>query len=63
MCQQDLDGDGVGDVIDTRVLPHAVEMCKKEGFRRFYDETTGFRSQGDCVSFVATGGTNVPAGR
>jgi len=60
--QQDLDQDGIGDVIDTKVLPLTAEMCKKEGFKRFYDGSARFKNQGDCVSFVATGGKNLPAG-
>ena len=60
--QQDLDDDGVGDVIDRKVLPLNADMCKREGFKRFYDGTAGFKNQGDCVSFVATGGRNLLAG-
>jgi hypothetical protein len=60
--QQDLDGDGIGDVIDTKVLPRNADMCKKDGWKRFYDGSTRFKNQGDCVSFVATGGKNLPAG-
>jgi hypothetical protein len=60
--QQDLDGDGVGDVIDTKVLPRTADACKKDGFKRFYDGTAKFKNQGDCVSFVATRGKNLPAG-
>jgi hypothetical protein len=60
--QQDLDGDGIGDVIDTKVLPRNADMCKKDGWKRFYDGSARFKNQGDCVSFVATGGKNLPAG-
>jgi len=60
--QLDLDQDGLGDVIDTRVLPMSAEMCKKDAFKRFYDGAARFKNQGDCVSFVATGGKNLPAG-
>jgi hypothetical protein len=59
--QQDLDGDGIGDVIDTKVLPRNADMCKKEGWKRFYDGGARFKNQGDCVSFVTTGGKNLPA--
>ncbi len=34
-------------------------MCKKGGWMRFQP---AFKNQGDCVSFVATGGRNDPAG-
>jgi hypothetical protein len=60
--QQDLDGDGIGDVIDRTVLPRNADMCKKDGWKRFYDGSGRFKNQGDCVSFVATGGKNLPAG-
>jgi DNA-binding beta-propeller fold protein YncE len=33
-------------------------QCKEGGWRNF----PGFKNQGDCVSFVATGGKNPPAG-
>ena len=32
-------------------------QCKDGGWQRF-----GFKNQGDCVSFVATGGKNPPSG-
>jgi hypothetical protein len=39
-------------------LPTAKRECKKGGWRSF----GVFKNQGDCVSFVATGGKNPPAG-
>lgn len=60
--QQDLDGDGIGDVIDPKVLPRTADACKKDGWKRYYDGAARFKNQGDCVSFVATGGKNLPAG-
>jgi CRP-like cAMP-binding protein len=33
------------------------EQCKDGGWQSF-----GFENQGDCVSFVATGGKNPPSG-
>jgi Thrombospondin type 3 repeat/Concanavalin A-like lectin/glucanases superfamily len=60
--QHDLDEDGIGDVVDPQVLPLTAEMCRHEGWRRFHDGSARFRNQGDCVSFVATRGRNVPAG-
>jgi hypothetical protein len=38
--------------------PTSKKQCKKGGWRTFPQ----FRNQGDCVSFVATGGKNPPAG-
>jgi virginiamycin B lyase len=40
------------------VRPATKGQCRNGGWRRF----PGFRNQGDCVSFVATGGKNPPAG-
>jgi hypothetical protein len=37
--------------------PTTVEQCKSGGWRQY----GVFRNQGDCVSFVATGGRNQPA--
>jgi hypothetical protein len=39
-------------------LPVTKQECKKGGWRDF----GVFKNQGDCVSFVATGGRNEPAG-
>jgi hypothetical protein len=43
----------VGDVIvtDMQPLPTTKDACRHGGWREF----PGFRNQGDCVSFVATG--------
>jgi hypothetical protein len=38
-------------------LPTSKDQCKNGGWRNF----PGFKNQGDCVSFVATGGKNPPA--
>ncbi len=61
--QQDLDKDGIGDVVDPKVLPLSADMCKNDGWKRFYDGTAKFKNQRDCVSFVTTGGRNLPASR
>jgi hypothetical protein len=45
-------------VIDARPSPTAKDQCKNGGWQTF----GVFRNQGDCVSFVATGGKNPPAG-
>jgi len=39
-------------------LPTDKEQCKKGGWQVY----GVFKNQGDCVSFVATGGRNQPAG-
>ncbi len=38
--------------------PTSKQQCKDGGWRRY----GVFKNQGDCVSFVATGGRNAPAG-
>jgi hypothetical protein len=50
-----------GDVVvtDTRPLPTSKDQCKKGGWQSY----GVFRNQGDCVSFVATGGKNPPGGK
>jgi hypothetical protein len=45
-------------VVDAPPLPTTKEECKNGGWRNF----GVFKNQGDCVSFVATGGKNPPAG-
>jgi hypothetical protein len=37
--------------------PTSIEQCKNGGWHQF----DAFKNQGDCVSFVATGGRNRPA--
>jgi hypothetical protein len=39
-------------------VPATTAECKNGGWRNF----PGFENQGDCVSFVATGGKNPPSG-
>ena len=45
-------------VVDARALPNSKDQCKNGGWQTF----EVFKNQGDCVSFVATGGKNPPAG-
>jgi hypothetical protein len=45
-------------VHDAPALPTSKDQCKNGGWRNF---GSLFRNQGDCVSFVATGGKNPPA--
>jgi hypothetical protein len=40
-----------------QMLPTNKDQCKKDGWKVF----GVFKNQGDCVSFVATGGKNLPA--
>ncbi len=42
----------------TPLGPTTKDQCKNGGWRNF----PGFKNQGDCVSFIATGGKNPPAG-
>jgi hypothetical protein len=43
-------------VVDASPLPTSKDQCKNGGWRSFGT----FKNQGDCVSFVATGGKNPP---
>ena len=45
-------------VVDAPPLPTSKEQCKRGGWQAY----GVFKNQGDCVSFVATGGRNHPAG-
>jgi hypothetical protein len=60
--QADNDGDGIGTACDSVELPTSKEQCKDGGWTLFYDGTSRFKNEGDCVSFVATGSKNPPAG-
>jgi hypothetical protein len=45
-------------------IPSDKGECKGGGWQTFVNVNTGrpiFRNQGDCVSFLATGGGNPPA--
>jgi hypothetical protein len=57
LVQQPLDS---GDIVvtDAQLLPTSKEQCKNGGWKTY----GVFKNQGDCVSFVATGGKNQPAG-
>lgn len=43
----------------TPNLPTSKDQCKKGGWQNFGGQ---FKNQGDCVSFVASGGKNPPSG-
>ena len=45
----------------TAIVPTSKDQCKLGGWNNF-DTTVTFKNQGDCVSFVATGGKNPPSG-
>jgi hypothetical protein len=45
-------------VVDAHPFPTSKDQCKNGGWRNF----PGFKSQGDCVSFLATRGNRPPAG-
>jgi hypothetical protein len=55
-------GSGASSSVDGVNLPTNKDQCKKDGWRAFHNGTARFKNQGDCVSFVATGGKNPPAG-
>jgi len=59
--QFDEDDDGVGAACDTKERPTSKVDCAGAGWKAF-DGRFKFRNQGDCVSFVATGGRNAPRG-
>jgi hypothetical protein len=59
--QEDEDGDGVGTACDSPEVPATKDDCKNGGWMSF-DGSYTFTNQGDCVSFVATGGKNAPQG-
>jgi hypothetical protein len=46
-------------ITDAHPLPTATHQCKNGGWRAY----GVFKNQGDCVSFVATGGKNQPGGQ
>lgn len=60
--QKDADQDGVGAVCDSQEVPKSKDDCKSNGWKAF-NGIYKFKNQGDCVSFVASGGKNKPAGR
>ncbi|WP_292676682.1 thrombospondin type 3 repeat-containing protein [Nocardioides sp.] len=55
--QQDEDEDGVGTACDSPEKPTTKDQCKNGGWQSFSGPFK-FKNQGDCVSYVATGGKN-----
>jgi len=55
-------GDNSGSVTATITfnnVPTSADQCKKGGWQSLNDANgTRFKNQGDCVGYVATGGTN-----
>jgi hypothetical protein len=45
-------------VVDAQPLPTSKDQCKEGGWKTY----GVFKNQGDCASFVATGGKNQPSG-
>ena len=56
-------GDNAGslsvDVYKVNPMPTNGDQCKKDGWKQY---GAVFKNQGDCVSWVATGGGNQPSG-
>jgi hypothetical protein len=47
----------------TGNVPTTADQCKKDGWQTLTDANgTSFKNQGDCVSYVATKGSNLAAG-
>ena len=55
-----VDPDDNGDGIPDTAPPTNKDQCKKNGWKSF--NNPAFKNQGDCVSYVSTGGKNPPAG-
>jgi hypothetical protein len=56
---QDNSGNALDESATLVTLPTTTAQCKNGGWRNFGSK---FKNQGDCVSFVATGGKNQPSG-
>jgi hypothetical protein len=53
----------VGGTTTPNPVPTTANQCKGGGWQKLTDTAgTSFKNQGDCVSFVATDGTNLAAG-
>ena len=49
--------------VTYQTVPTAKDQCKDGGWQNLVDSSgNAFKNQGDCVSFVATGGKNLGAG-
>ena len=62
----DIDNTTINSTVFTYELPVPTlkDQCKNGGWKNFTDANgNSFKNQGDCVSYVATGGRNPAAGR
>ena len=59
--QTDADADGLGAACDGQEVPVLTGDCMRERWRNF-DGVYRFATQGDCVSYVASGGRNLATG-
>jgi hypothetical protein len=58
-----LDNTGSATVVITFSSPMSKDQCKRGGWQSLTDANgTPFKNQGDCVSYVATGGSNGAGG-
>ena len=54
--------DDVTVAVDIAAVPASKDECKKGGWQELTDDQgNSFKNQGDCVSYVATGGKNLGA--
>jgi hypothetical protein len=63
--QLDSDGDNIGNACDATPFPTpaTADQCKENGWRTRTDHFgTPFTNQGDCQSYIATGGRNLADG-
>jgi hypothetical protein len=58
--QRDLDGDGTGTACDPTELPSRKQDCQSTQWKSWHDGAKRFRTEGDCTSYVASGGRNLP---
>jgi len=58
-CSQGWDPNGGTVIAQIVVAPTDADQCKDGGWQNFGGI---FKNQGDCVSYVATHGTNLPSG-
>ncbi len=56
-CYADNSGSVTATVTFNNV-PTSADQCKKGGWQSLNENGTKFKNQGDCVSYVATGGKN-----
>lgn len=52
-------GPAIDNVVVSTNLPTSKDMCKDGQWQTW----NSFKSQGDCISYIATGGKNLPSGQ